>query len=129
MSDYVQYDSGDGTTHILVEVEEGQVSQHGGVQKAANVFKKAGDTIASVGATLEGTLEHMLLYNSNAFIHTVSQMPVLPSEAECTFGLKATVEGNFAVAKVTSEANYNIRLTWKREPRNTQQDGTSTKGS
>jgi Trypsin-co-occurring domain 1 len=123
MSDYIQFDVGDGTSHILVEVEEGQVSQQAGVQKAANISKKAGDTIAAVGSSIEGTLAHMLQYNAYAFIQSVSQLPVLPSEAEFTFGLKATAEGNFAVAKVTSEANYNIRLTWKREPRTTQQDG------
>ena len=33
-----------------------------------------------------------------------------------TFSLKATGEvGNFAVAKAGAEANYTVKLTWKRE--------------
>jgi hypothetical protein len=39
-----------------------------------------------------------------------------------TFGLKATGEvGNFAVAKACAEANYTVKLTWKRED---QEEGT-----
>ena len=39
-----------------------------------------------------------------------------PDEAEVTFGLKATGElGNFAIAKASAEANYTVKMTWKRE--------------
>jgi hypothetical protein len=39
-----------------------------------------------------------------------------PDEVEVTFGLKATGEvGSFAVAKANAEANYKVKLTWKRD--------------
>jgi hypothetical protein len=39
-----------------------------------------------------------------------------PDELEVTFGLKATGEvGNIAIAKGGGEANFTIKLSWKRE--------------
>ena len=39
-----------------------------------------------------------------------------PDEVEVTFGLKATGEvGNFAMAKVGTEASCTVTLTWKRK--------------
>jgi hypothetical protein len=54
--------------------------------------------------------------NAQALIDKVKQLSDPPDEVEVAFGLKATGElGNLAVAKVGAEANYTVKLTWKRE--------------
>jgi len=46
----------------------------------------------------------------------VRDIPDPSDEVKVTFGLQATGEvGNFAVAKVGTEASYTVKLTWKRE--------------
>jgi len=122
MADYIQFISDVENAQILIEVKEGEISAQQGVEKAG-LREWIGNTVARAQTTFEEGLDKMLRYNSEVFIRSVSNLPVLPAEAELTFGLKATGEvGNIAVAKVASEANYTIKLTWKRETKSTQQN-------
>jgi hypothetical protein len=43
----------------------------------------------------------------------LSGLPEPPTEAEISFGLKFTAEGNIALAKLSGELNYEIKMTWK----------------
>jgi hypothetical protein len=81
----------------------------------AGLKEKAGETVAQAKATFEEGLE-TIRHNAKVFIKKVRDMPDPPDEVEVAFGLKATGEmGNFAVAKAGAEANYTVKLTWKRE--------------
>jgi Trypsin-co-occurring domain 1 len=117
VADYIQFTSTDGNK-LLVEVEEGEVSSQKGVQKAG-LREMASKTVAEAQTSFENAIQ----YNAQVFLQSVLGMPILPGEAEITFGLKITGEvGNVAVAKAGGEANYTIRLTWKRETKGTPQD-------
>ena len=121
MADYIQFISSDGGS-ILVEVEEEEVSAQMGVQKAG-LREITGKAVATAQVTFQDALERMLEYNAQAFIQSVRRLPILPNEAELTFGLNATGEvGNLAIAKAGVEANYTVRLTWKREDKGKVQD-------
>jgi hypothetical protein len=58
---------------------------------------------------------HVIGNNSQAFIHEVRRLAESPDEVEITFGLKASGEfGTFAIAKANAEANYTVKLKWKK---------------
>ena len=122
MPDYIQFESPEGT--VLVEVDEGEVSaQRGGIQKAG-LGKMVSNTVAQAGTSLEQALQRAIRSNAQAFIASVVTLPILPSEAEFSFALNITGEaGNVAVGKLGGETNYTVRLTWKREPKETSQNG------
>ncbi|SRR6266496_5063628 len=114
MADYIQFISADGST-MLVEVEEGEVSSQKGVQKAG-LRDMVGKQVAVAQTSFEDAIQQVIRYNAQAFMQAVRGLTVLPNEAEITFGLKITGQaGNVAVGQVGGEANYMIRLTWKRE--------------
>ena len=121
MADYIQFTSADGNT-MLVEVDEGEVSSQQAIQKAG-LREMAGKSVAVAQTSFENAIHQAMQYNAQVFLQSVVNLPILPSEAEITFGLKITGEvGNIAVGKAGGETNYTIRLTWKRETKGTPQD-------
>ena len=121
MADYIQFTSGDGNS-LLVEVDEGEISSQQGIQKAG-LREIAGKSVAVAQTSFEHAIQQAMRYNAQVFLQSVVNLPILPSEAEITFGLKITGEvGNVAVGKAGGETNYTIRLTWKRETKGTPQD-------
>ena len=113
MTDYIQFKTEDGATILVEAAAEADAYQSGVVR--AGLKDKAGETIAQAKASFEDGLE-VIRHNAKAFIKKVRDLPNPPDEMEVTFGLKATGEvGNFAVAKVGTEASYTVNLTWKRE--------------
>jgi Trypsin-co-occurring domain 1 len=121
MADYIQFTSADGNT-LLVEVDEGEVSSQQAIQKAG-LREMAGKSVAVAQTSFEHAIQQVMQYNAQVFLQSVVNLPILPSEAEITFGLKITGEvGNIAVGKAGGETNYTIRLTWKRETKGTPQD-------
>jgi Trypsin-co-occurring domain 1 len=121
MADYIQFTSADGNS-LLVEVDEGEVSSQQGIQKAG-LREMAGKSVAVAQTSFENAIQQAMRYNAQVFLQSVVSLPILPSEAEITFGLKITGEvGNVAVGKAGGETNYTIRLTWKREIKGTPQD-------
>lgn len=110
MTQYIQFQTEDGSS-ILVEVEE----THGvGIAKAG-LRERAGEAVAQATTAFEEGLE-IVRRNAAAFVKTLRGLSDQPDEIEVTFGLKATGEvGNFAVAKAGAEANYSVKLTWKRK--------------
>jgi len=55
--------------------------------------------------------------NASAILAACHASDVKPDSIEVTFGLKAAVEGGvafFGVAKASAEANYTVKMTWKK---------------
>lgn len=112
MTSYIEFKTEDGAI-ILVEATEEETYQPGVVK--AGVKEKAQEAVVQAEATFERGLD-LVRYNAQAFIGRLRGLSDPPDEVEMTFGLKATGEiGNFAVAKAGAEANYSIKLTWRRE--------------
>jgi Trypsin-co-occurring domain 1 len=121
MADYIQFTSPDGNS-LLVEVDEGEVSAQQHIQKAG-LREMASKSVAVAQTSFEQAIQQAMRYNAQVFLQSVVSLPILPSEAEITFGLKITGEvGNVAVGKAGGETNYTIRLTWKRETKGSPQD-------
>ena len=124
MTDYIQFTTEDGGT-ILVETAEKETVQPGVVK--AGLKQEAEKAVAKAQATFEQGLE-IVRHNATAFIKKVRGLSDPPDEVEMTFGLKATGEaGNFAVAKAGAEANYTVKLTWKREKKDKEAGGQGGK--
>ena len=121
MADYIQFTSPDGNS-LLVEVDEGEVSSQQAIQKAG-LREIAGKSVAVAQTSFEQAIQQAIRYNAQVFLQSVVELPILPSEAEITFGLKITGEiGNVAVGKAGGETNYTIRLIWRRETKGASQD-------
>jgi hypothetical protein len=115
MATYLEFKNGDQS--IFVEVEAAPVDR----PPLADDGKAGLDVRGAFRSSLL-KVEHSfsdvfsaLRTNAAAFMNEVSAMDVKPSEIEMTFGLKASGElGNFAVGKVTGDANYKVRMLWKK---------------
>jgi hypothetical protein len=113
MAGYIEFQSAEGS--VLVEVDEEETSQKGGIQKAG-LREMASKSVAIAQTSFENAIHAAICCNAQVFLNSVLALSPLPSEAEISFGLKMTGEaGNVAVGKVGGETNYAIRLTWKRE--------------
>lgn len=123
MARYIQFTASDDST-ILMEVDEQEVSPPEGMVKAG-VADTVQKTVARAQTTFEAALDRVVRQNAQALIQSVRDLTESPDELEVTFGLKATGEvGNIAIAKGGGEANFTIKLSWKREAENQQQDGS-----
>ncbi len=105
MSTFVQYTLEDGST-ILVESDESEgglvnVSQDG------NIILEAGDKFTKA--------LHSAKKSAIALVGELSDLPI--DEMEVTFGLKTAGEaGIFAIGKIGTECNFQIKLKWTRPP-------------
>jgi hypothetical protein len=109
----MQFPTGDGGT-IMVEVDRDEVrTPVGGVAKAG-LTERAGEAMAVAQSTFESAVRDTVRRNAAAVTEAIKGLVERPSEIEVTFGLKATGEvGNFAIAKMSGEANLSLKLTWK----------------
>ena len=118
MARYIQYQTADGGT-VLVEVKDraDDAIPKGGVTYASRgVGEAVKDAIEEVETRFEDAMD-AVRQNAQTIIDKVrGGLTDPPDEVEVTFGLKAAGEfGNFAVAKASAEANYTVKMTWKRE--------------
>ena len=120
MSRYIKYQTADGGV-VLVEVEgeaETAIPKGGVVRAGRGVGEAVQDAVEEVQTKFEDAME-VVRRNAQTIIGKVKEgLTDPPDEVEVTFGLKAAGElGNFAVAKASAEANYTVKMTWKREER------------
>ena len=118
MASYIQFDSGDddGST-ILVEVSksEFQIAEDSRNDNKVGIRGFLSSTVVSAHKPFNDAIKISIRHNVKGLIEAIRDLPDPPSEVEVTFGLKATVEaGNVAVGKAGGEANYNVKLTWKK---------------
>lgn len=113
MATYIEYTLEDGST-LLVEASEASGGPIKAADDSGNIFlrteekfKEALKAVKSSVATLQQGL---------ADLET--------DGIEVTFGIKTVGEvGLFAICKAGAEANYEIKLTWKRKDKAAQPDG------
>ena len=83
--------------------------------RAGRVGEAVRDAMEEAKTTFEDAMG-AVHQNAQAIIDKLKGLSDPPDEVEVTFGLKATGElGNFAVDKASAEANYTVKMTWKRE--------------
>ena len=115
MAKYLQFTNQDGST-FLVETDEIEASSHEGIVEAG-LNEIMGKAVVKAQELFEQAVEIVIKDNTKAFLQAVRNLPEQdqPESMEITFGLKATGEvGNIAVARGGGEANYTVKLTWKR---------------
>ncbi len=116
MAHYIKYQTADGGV-VLVEVEGEAPAAvpKGGVVKASRVGDAIQDIVQEVQVKFEDAVD-VVQRGAQIIIDKVKGLSDPPDEIEVTFGLKAAGElGNFAIAKASAEANYEVKMTWKRE--------------
>jgi hypothetical protein len=112
MMQFIEFTNDDGVT-FLVEIDEKDLGSQGGIEKAGLVE----EGIAKAQTLFEKAVDNVIQSNAKAFLKSVRNLSIQdqPESMEITFALKVTGEaGNAAIAKGTGEANYTVKLTWKR---------------
>ncbi|RLC72171.1 MAG: hypothetical protein DRJ03_06400 [Chloroflexi bacterium] len=114
MARYIEYQTASGST-ILVEVEEEAAIAKGVMPASRALGGKIEGAVQEVQTRFEDAMG-VVRENAQTIINKVKGLSDPPDEVEVTFGIKAVGEmGNFAVAKASAEANYTIKMKWKRE--------------
>ncbi len=104
MGQIVAFETADGGV-ILVEVDE---------EAAAKAVLSIQERVVQAQTSFEEGLD-VVRRNAEAFISKLRTIADPPDEVEVTFGLKLVGEvGSFVVAKAGAEANYEVKLTWRR---------------
>ena len=113
MARYIEFTTNEGES-LLIEVDEQEISPPQGVTKAG-LFDRPGTDVVAAATRFDDAVRAIVGQNVDSFTRAVTQLKKPPDEVELLFALKATGEvGNFAIAKVGGEANFTIRLSWKR---------------
>jgi hypothetical protein len=116
---YIQFTDDDGAT-VLVETDEQEGLSSGGIEKSGlkeAIGDAAEQVVVAARTRFEQAVGTAIQSNTRAFLHAVRHLPQQdqPESLEVTFALKATGQvGNTAVALGTAEANYTVKITWKR---------------
>jgi len=116
MPTYIEYELENGGT-VIVEVgdavTQGGTAMGGGLEPVSvrgekTVVEKAGQTFESAVSSVQNA--------ANILLTKLKSLHDAPDEIEITFGFKASGElgGNFVMAKAGVEANYNVKLVWKK---------------
>ncbi len=112
MPQYVQFETAGGGV-VLVEVEPAEVEARPGIDKAG-LGDRVDKAVTRAQAGFDEAVKGIVSYNAETLIAAVRALSEEPSEAELTFGLKATGEvGNIAIAKGSAEANLSVRISWR----------------
>ena len=107
MKQLIEFPLEDGGS-ILVQVDE--PTPEGGVVKAA----RPGEVMKRAGQTFESALDK-IKPAAGAIISRLRGLADPPDEIEVEFGLTLNAEAGAFVAAAGAEANYTVKLTWKRE--------------
>ncbi|MBI5053657.1 MAG: hypothetical protein HZB17_05045 [Chloroflexi bacterium] len=112
MANFVEFPLEGGGT-ILIEVVGDTKSQTGFTR--AGVADSVKDVAEKATQTFDSAMEN-IRKSSNLLVSKLRGLSEPPDEMEVVFSLKASGElGNIAVGKGGAEANYSVRLKWKKE--------------
>ncbi len=111
MKRLIEFPLEDGTT-ILVEVE---VPEEPGVAPAA---RGGPGTPEKAQQTFEAALDK-IRPAAQALIQKLRALHDPPDQIQVEFGLKLNAQAGAFVAAASTEANYKVTLTWKREEKKT----------
>jgi hypothetical protein len=110
MAQYVKFKTADGG---FILVEASGTSPNTGTSKAG-LGDKVQETVTHAQESFDGAMD-VIGQSSSAFLAKIQSIAEPPESVEITFGLKVSAElGNFVVAKAGGEANFEVKLTWKR---------------
>jgi Trypsin-co-occurring domain 1 len=107
MKRYVEFSSKQGTS-IVVEVEEPQPET--GEVRAGRPSAVA----AKAKQTLEDSLD-VVKPAAEALVDKLKNLASAPDEVGIEFGIKLSAEAGAFIASASTEANFSVKLTWKRE--------------
>jgi hypothetical protein len=112
MANFVEFPL-EGGGAILIEVVGDAKTQTGFTR--AGVADTVKDVAEKANQTFDAAMEN-IRKSSNLLVSKLRGLSEPPDEMEVVFSLKASGElGNIAVGKGGAEANYSVRLKWKKE--------------
>ncbi len=112
MSKFVEFPLEGGGT-ILIEAEDENKMTSGFVR--SGVSDAAKEAVEQAKQSFDASIENVRK-SANLLVTKLRDLSEPPDEMEVTFSLKASGElGNIAVGKAGAEANYSVRLKWKKE--------------
>jgi hypothetical protein len=113
MSRYIQFAAADGGA-VVVEIDKQPDAATSGFVRGGP-GEKAQEAVIQVQTSFEDAID-VVRRNADTIIQKLHTLDDPPTAVEVSFGLKAAGElGNFAIARAGMEANYSVKLMWRRE--------------
>lgn len=112
MGQYLKFKTQDGG-EVLVEVVPARVSLEKGIVKAG-LGKKVTTVVTEAKESFEAAME-VITSSTQALVQKLEQLAKSPDEVEINFGIKIAAEvGAAVIAKAGADAEFSVKLTWKR---------------
>jgi hypothetical protein len=84
--------------------------------KVGRAEERVARAIATVSEQFRQSMASVIEINAKAVRDAAARLEQPPKELELTFGLALLAEGNFAVTKLSGDANFSVRMVWRDEP-------------
>ncbi|HTV25494.1 MAG TPA: CU044_2847 family protein [Polyangiaceae bacterium] len=84
--------------------------------KVGRSEERVSRAIATLGDQFRQSMASAIEINARAVRDAAARLEQPPKELELTFGLALLAEGNFAVTKMSGDANFSVRMVWRDEP-------------
>jgi hypothetical protein len=96
-----------------VETAEG-VQQSSGDMGAASISNKAKTYVVKQADETFSDAMSIISYSSNTLLNEIKKIQERPETVEAEFGVKITGEGKAMIVSGKVEANYTVKLSWKK---------------
>jgi hypothetical protein len=83
--------------------------------KVGRAEERVARAIATVGEQFRQSMASAIELNAKAVRDAAARLEQPPKELELKFGLALLAEGNFAVTKLSGDANFSVRMVWRDE--------------
>jgi inner membrane protein involved in colicin E2 resistance len=112
MGRIVEYSTPNGPVFVEIAGAPGATN---GVRKAG-ISDSTKNYVEKASTSFESALSNAFLA-ATAFVESASKLKVQPQELNIEFGLKLSGEVDFFVVTANTEANFVIKMKWKRDGR------------
>ena len=81
--------------------------------KVGRAEERVARAVATLGEQFRQSMASAIEINAKAVRDAAARLEQPPRELELSFGLALQAEGNFAVTKLSGDANFSVRMVWR----------------
>ena len=106
------------TETVWIQVDARAPDRDDGVGRTVKVSRgeeRVARAIATISEQFRQSMASVIEINAKAVRDAAARLEHPPKELELSFGLALLAEGNFAVTKLSGDANFSVRMVWRDE--------------
>lgn len=103
---------------VWIQVDGRAPDRDDGVGRTVKVSRsedRVARAVATLGEQFRQSMASAIEINAKAVRDAAARLDQPPKELELSFGLALLAEGNFAVTKLSGDANFSVRMVWRDE--------------